>query len=80
MQTLQLMSRVDQDGWLHIPVPDAEHLKGSDVEVLVVLQPVSVAPLTTASIVDLLAMPDADSVEFEAPRLTGSLLQAADLS
>lgn len=32
------------------------------------------------SIVDLLAMPNADEIEFEAPRLGGSLHRAADLS
>ncbi len=32
------------------------------------------------SIVDLLAMPNADEIEFEPPPLPGSLHQAADLS
>jgi prevent-host-death family protein len=32
------------------------------------------------SIVDLLAMPNADEIEFEPPRLGGSLHRAADLS
>ncbi len=32
------------------------------------------------SIVELLAMPDADRIDFEPPRLSGQLYRAADLS
>jgi len=32
------------------------------------------------SIIDLLAMPNADKIEFDPPRLGGSLHRAADLS
>lgn len=35
---------------------------------------------TGASLVDLLAMPDADAVDFEPPKLGGPLLRPADLS
>ena len=35
---------------------------------------------TGASLVDLLAMPDAEAVDFEPTKLDGALLQPADLS
>jgi prevent-host-death family protein len=35
---------------------------------------------TGRSLVDLLAMPDAEAVDFEPPRLEGSLVRPADLS
>lgn len=81
MQTVQLISHIDQDGLLHIPVPNAEIWKDTDVEVLLVLQPIAKSqPSNHSSIVDLLATPEAEAVDFEPPRLSGSLYKAADLS
>lgn len=54
MQTMQFTSQIGQDGLLQLPLPDT--WKGTEVEVLVVLQPVS---KPDKNLVDSLAMPNA---------------------
>lgn len=54
--------------------------RGRPAHVLMTIEHYQKLTGTQSSIIDLLAMPEAGSVEFEAPRLRGPLTRRADLS
>lgn len=54
--------------------------RGRPAHVLLTIEEYQRVTRSQASIVDLLAMPDAAEIDFEPPRLGGKLYQPADLS
>ena len=54
--------------------------RGRAAHVLLTIEEYQRVTRSQASIVDLLAMPDAAEIDFEPPRFSGKLYQPADLS
>lgn len=54
--------------------------RGKPAHVLLNIEEYKRLTKQTTNIVDLLAMPETDEIDFEAPKLDKSLYQAADLS
>ncbi len=54
--------------------------RGKPAHVLLTIEEYEKISAKKESIIDLLAMPNADEVEFEPPRLKGELYRVADLS